>query len=98
MKTKLTLLTLLLALATLASAQSISVANFRLAENDLTATTHGTEVKDQNGNTCALIKVETTQTGFTFDVGSMGVTKTEQHTGEIWVYVPFGIKRITIQH
>ena len=77
---------------------NIVVASFRLLDNDLTAITHGTEVKDQNGNTCALIKVETTQTGFAFDVGSMGVQKTEQHTGEIWVYVPFGVRRITIQH
>ncbi len=81
-----------------AKAQNIGVASFRLAEFDLTANTHGTQVLDQNGNTCALIKVETTQTGFAFDVGMMGITKVEQHTGEIWVYVPFGVKHITIQH
>ena len=77
---------------------SIGVASFRLAETDLDANTHGTQVLDQNGHTCALIKVETTQTGFAFDVGMMGITKVEQHTGEIWVYVPFGVKHITIQH
>lgn len=82
----------------MANGQSLSVASFKLVENDLTAITHGTEVKDQNGNTCALIKVQTTQTGFTFDVGMMGVMKTEQHMGEIWVYVPFGVKHISIHH
>ena len=87
-----------LVIGLMAKGQSLSVASFKLIENDLTAITHGTEVKDQNGHTCALIKVETTQTGFTFDVGMMGVMKTEQHTGEIWVYVPFGVKKITIQH
>ena len=98
MKRKLFLI-LSLFLGLMAKAQnSISVASFRLAETDLTAITHGTEVKDQNGNTCALIKVETTQTGFSFDVGMMGIMKTEQHTGEMWVCVPFGVKRITIQH
>lgn len=80
------------------AAQNISVASFSLLENDLTANTAGTMVLDQNGEKCALIKVETTQTGFTFDAGSLGVTKTEQHTAEIWVYVPAGVKRISIAH
>ena len=98
MKRKLFLI-LSLFLGLMANAQNnISVASFRLAETDLDANTHGTQVLDQNGHTCALIKVETTQTGFAFDVGMMGITKVEQHTGEIWVYVPFGVKHITIQH
>lgn len=79
-------------------AQSISVASFSLLENDLTANTAGTTVLDQNGERCALIKVETTQTGFNFDVGTLGVVRTEQHTAEIWVYVPAGVKRISIAH
>lgn len=79
-------------------AQKISVASFRLEENDLTANTAGSIVYDQNDEKCALIKVSTTLTGFTFDVGILGVTKTEQHTAEIWVYVPAGIKRISIAH
>jgi formylglycine-generating enzyme required for sulfatase activity len=67
-------------------------------ENDLTANTAGTTVMDQNGQKCALIKVETTQKGFTFDAGSLSVVKTEQKTGEIWVYVQSGTKRLTISH
>ena len=78
--------------------QSISVASFSLDENDLTANTEGTIVLDQNGEKCALIKAETTQTGFTFDVGSLSICKTEQHPGEIWLYVPYGVNRITISH
>ena len=80
-----------------ASAQ-IAVTSFSLLENDLTANTSGTMVTDQNGDKCALIKVETTQTGFTFNAGQLGVTKTEQHPGEIWVYVPAGVRRISISH
>lgn len=79
-------------------AQKMSVAKFYMAEKDLTANTTGTTVFDQNGDKCALIKVETTQRGFTFDGGSLGITKTEEHPGEIWVYVPHGLKRITISH
>ena len=79
-------------------AQNIAVADFRLAEDDLTANMHGTIVYDQNGEKCALIKVETTQRGFTFDAGVLGVVKTEEKPGEIWVYVPDKVKRLTISH
>lgn len=90
---------LLLAVITLAaSAQSISVASFHLDETDATANMPGSTVTDRNGNKCALIKIETTKTGFAFDVGSQGVQDTRQKTGQIWVYVPAGIKHITITH
>ncbi len=92
------LLVLLCARFSSASAQNIVVQKFQLDESDLTANTAGTTVMDQNGQKCALIKIETTQTGFTFDVGLLGVVKTEQHPGEVWVYVPEGVKRITITH
>ena len=81
-----------------AQAQNIIVQSFRMDETDLTPNTTGTIVFDQNGDKCALIKVETTQQGFMFDVGSLGVRKVEQKVGEIWVYVPEGVKRITISH
>lgn len=79
-------------------AQTISVASFKLLDSDLTANTSGTMEQDQNGETAALIKVVTSQTGFSFDGGSMGIVKTKQTAGEIWVYVPRGSKRITIKH
>lgn len=79
-------------------AQSLAVESFRLNEADLTANTPGTIVMDLNGQKCALIKVETTQQGFSFDSGFLGVVKTEQKVGEIWVYVPEGVKRLTISH
>ncbi len=79
-------------------AQNLSVQSFRMDETDLTANTAGTTVIDQNGNKCALIKVETTLKGFTFDAGTLGVVKTEDHVGEVWVYVPEGVKRLSIFH
>ena len=82
----------------LAQAQNLAVQNFRLDEADMTANTHGTTVIDQNGQKCALIKMITTQTGFTFDAGSLGVVRTEQKVGEVWIYVPEGVKRLTISH
>ena len=79
-------------------AQNISVTSFSPLPNDLTANTAGTEVKDQNGEKAALIRIQTTQIGFSFDAGMMGVVKTIQKTGEIWLYIPKGSKRITLRH
>lgn len=91
---------LILALASIVGvqAQELAVQSFVLAETDLTANTPGTMVQDQNGNVCALIKVETTQNGFTFDVGVLGVMSVVEQPGEIWVYVPFGVRKITVRH
>ena len=95
---KLTAIFFLLLISLGAHAQTMAVESFELAQTDLTANTPGTMVHDQNGEVCALIKLETTQKGFTFNVGVLGVAKTEEHVGEIWIYVPFGIKKITVQH
>ena len=64
----------------------------------MTANQYGTIVLDQNGEKCALIKIITTGTDFRFDVGSLGIRKVEQKTGEIWLYVPFGIKKVKLNH
>ena len=98
MKKILSILILTLACIVGGHAQELSVQSFMLAETDLTANTPGTMVQDQNGNVCALIKVETTQKGFTFDVGVLGVMSVVEKPAEIWVYVPFGVRKITIQH
>ena len=87
-----------LGISTSVSAQNISVTSFKLLENDLTANTTGTIEKDQNGEVAALIKVVTTEQGFVFDGGMTGIVKTKQEVGEVWVYVPHGIKKITIKH
>lgn len=92
------LIAILITIPTLSFAQEMSVKSFYLAETDLTANTPGTMVYDQNGNVCALIKVETTLDGFTFDVGSLGISEVKRNGGEMWVYVPFGIRKITINH
>ena len=81
-----------------AKGQDISVSSFKMMENDLTANTTGTLERDQNGEVAALIKIVTTEQGFSFDGGMVGVTKVKQEVGEVWVYVPHGIKKITIKH
>lgn len=78
--------------------QSISVKSCTLAEEDNTAKSVDTQVLDQNGERCALLKIRTTETGFSFDVGSLGIIKTMEQPNEIWLYVPYGIKKMSINH
>ena len=78
-------------------AQKIDVKSFQTLPNDQTARIHN-PVKDQNGEKCALIKVVTTQEGFVWEGGTLGITKVEKKTAEYWVYVPRGSKKITIKH
>lgn len=67
----------------LAGAQKIAVKNFSLAERDLDANTKGTMVFDQNGEKCALIKVQTTELGLSFEDGSLGIVDVKQHVAEV---------------
>ncbi|MEI6751737.1 MAG: SUMF1/EgtB/PvdO family nonheme iron enzyme [Paludibacter sp.] len=90
---------LFLTLVCSVSAQgTISVKSFRKLQNDMDARLNETAKKDFNGEPSAIIKVVTTQTGFTFDCGSIGIVKTINKPSEIWVYVPHGAKRISIFH
>ena len=93
------MLVLLLLTSLTIYSQGIAVEKFEAAPEDLTANLQGTQVLDQNGDVCALIRIQTIQKGFVFDVGVLGITKTDDNkVGEIWVYVPKGVKRITIRH
>ncbi len=77
--------------------QHISVSSFQVLPNDQTARVHQ-PVRDQNGEKCALIKVVTTRQGFAWEAGTLGITRIKRKTGEYWVYVPRGSKKITIKH
>lgn len=98
MKRTLLLISLCVAIATCAMAQDMKVIDFKLLENDLTANTHGTSKEDQNGETAALIKIVTPERGFTFDGGTLGIVATEEHDGEIWLYVPRRANKLIVHH
>ena len=84
--------------AVLSASGQIAVESFRLLETDLTANIQGTMEIDQNGEVAALIKVVTTQEGFTFDNGMLGIVRVVPKPGELWVYVPKGTQKLTITH
>lgn len=92
------LLTLILATFFGASAQSIAVKSFQPLPMDMTASSLEGKRIDQNGEVAALIKVVTTQKGFKFEGGTLGIVDTKQESGEVWVWVPRGSRKITIKH
>jgi hypothetical protein len=79
-------------------AQSINVKSFKALTNDMTAASRDGKRIDQNGDVAALIKVVTTQRGFTFEGGALGIVDTKQENGEIWVWVPHGLRKMTVKH
>ena len=80
------------------TAQNMKVLDFKLLEKDLTANTRGTQKLDMNGETAALIKIQTPERGFSFDGGMQGIVASEEHSGEIWLYVPRRAQKLIIQH
>ena len=81
-----------------AFAQNISVKSFKALPMDLTASSLEGKRIDQNGYVAALIKIVTSEMGFTFEAGTLGIVDSKQETGEVWVWVPEKSKKITIKH
>ncbi len=96
---KSTLITFLLLLITNLnlSAQEFTIKGIEKLPTDMDARVNFAR-KDQNGKTCAIIKIATPLTGFSFDTGTLSVQYVVEKTGEIWVYVQPGVKKITIAH
>lgn len=91
---KIIISTIFVLLSTIAFSQNISVSSFRCIEEDISARV--ANVKDINGELCALIIVNTPVQGFEFSVAN--IEKTEQKTGEIWIYISPGSRFITLKH
>lgn len=82
---------------TQADSSDFRVKSFRKLEWDLDARSNYPMI-DQNGRKAALIKVVISGVDFDFDVGVMGIVGIKQEVGEIWVYVPENVRKITIRH
>jgi len=91
------LFTTLLVISLSLWSQSLSVKSFKLLAD---VRYEGTDlpVKDQNGDVCALIRVLTTESDFSWDGDQLGIVKVEKKNDGYWLYVPYGSKRITIKH
>ncbi|MDE7109550.1 MAG: hypothetical protein K2O49_06260 [Muribaculaceae bacterium] len=91
---RIVLVSLMLMSAYAARAQKFKVESFRILTNDVTAFVH--PVSDLNDEGCALIKVQASP-DFEFST-PLGIVKRVNKTGEIWLYIPKGSKKITLKH
>lgn len=98
MKKGILLFLVLLSFIGIYAQNNISVKSFRALPMDRAASSLEGKRVDQNGQVAALIKVVTPETGFFFEGGSLGVVDTKQRIGEIWVWVPRGLRKITVLH
>lgn len=87
-------LTLVIAVSIGSRAQKFSVSLFRQLPNDVSAFID--PIRDLNDEDCGLIKVMASE-DFVFST-PLGIVKRLDKTGEIWLYVPRGSKKITIKH
>lgn len=75
-------------------AREFQVASFRTLPNDVSAFIN--PVRDLNDEDCALLKV-VAPADFVFST-PLGIVKRIDKTGEIWLYLPRGSKKITFKH
>lgn len=88
---------LIIIFCTPVNSQNIDVTSFKMLPNDNSARLDAVK-KDPNGYKCAIIKIMTTETGFKWESDAEGIIAAEYKTGEYWLYVPYGAKRLTIKH
>lgn len=91
-------LVLISALSFAQGIQKMRVVSFKYLPYDRTASSLEGKRIDQNGQVAALIKIVTTETGFTFEGGSLGIVDSKQEKGEVWVWVPRASRKITLKH
>lgn len=100
MKQKLTKLFLMLVVMMLASIdahaqKTMDVSKFSRLDNDLMARVTK-PVRDQDeGKLCALVRVVTNLSDLQFRADALGIVKQESHTGEYWLYVPYGARSLS---
>lgn len=89
---------ILLLLQGLSAAAQIRIGDFRQVFSDGTAAAVRTGVPDPDGLPCAVLKLETRLSGWTFDAGLAGIMDTRYESGTIWLYIPAGARKLTVAH
>lgn len=93
------LLVMALFVTTFSKAQStMDVSKFTRLDNDLTARITKPVRDNDEGKLCALIRVITNLKDIEFRADALGIVKTEQHNGEVWIYVPYGARSLSFAH
>ena len=95
------LLVLLMAATSIVTAdaqKTMDVSKFTRLDNDLMArVTKPVRDKDE-GKLCALIRVVTNLTDLEVRADALGIVQQEKHSGELWLYVPYGARSLSFSH
>lgn len=84
---------------TTANAQkTMDVSKFTRMDNDLMARVTKPVRDTDEGKLCALIRVVTPLTDLEVRADALGIVQQEKHTGELWLYVPYGAKSLSFSH
>lgn len=84
---------------TTANAQkTMDVSKFTRMDNDLMARVTKPVRDTDEGKLCALIRVITPLTDLEVRADALGIVQQEKHTGELWLYVPYGAKSLSFSH
>ena len=84
--------------ATVNAQKTMDVSKFTRLDNDLMArVTKPVRDKDE-GKLCALIRVVTTLPDLEVRADALGIVQQEKHSGEYWLYVPYGARSLSFTH
>ncbi len=75
--------------------KTMDVQKFTRLDNDLTARVTKPVKDHDEGKLCALIKVVTNIPEIEVRPDALGIVQEEKHTGELWLYVPYGARNLT---
>lgn len=89
---------ILLLLQSISVAAQIRISEFKQSHMDGSAADVRTSLIDPDGKLCAVLKLETKQSGWTFDTGLAGIMDTRYEDGLIWLYVPASARKLTVAH
>ena len=78
--------------------KTLDVQQFTRQNNDLMARVTKPVRDHDEGKLCALIRVVTPLTDLEVRADGLGIVQKEQHAGELWLYVPYGAKSLSLSH
>ena len=91
-------LILLALLRVLSLPAQIRISDFALSTTDCTGPDVRTACFDPDGDPCALLKLGTDLSGWTFDAGIAGILDTRYEKGVIWLFVPKSARSLSVSH
>ena len=98
LKSLMVLLLVVISTVAVDAQKTMDVSKFTRLDNDLMArVTKPVRDKDE-GKLCALIRVVTNLTELEVRADALGIVQQEKHSGELWLYVPYGARSLSFSH